>query len=1292
MVSAFGFLIHRARHGSASSNKKQRKRPPPLHLEDSFVKGNNKRNAGMQAMKLATSAQEDKGSETVPVKMRMEIKIPGSHSVSPESIQGTEFPDTVKPSETLAEEHRELLTCRKLERKSESGSTSEHASLRTFYQLGNHEFDSDPNISPISDGRPPARSTSVLARFFPELSSNLHIVSPTTPDLVDQNMRSLDYASIFENEREDRLETLYKGPQKSKDGQEAEIVDRSSPESGKSLYSGQDNLFDCASSSYSHRTSLTSINTDCLGERIAYKSADAYSMCNPVSAGKKRKQYPSPRMGRLAPEISMEELKNKPLPLEPIQEPSPLAIRRPSPSWNISPQSCSQSSTTHQSSRNHLVTIRRQRYKEFCHECGSHREHRSRLGAGQEWHGQSQNQQMRRGPTMSQATKELECALADLTEGSASQQRTLLILDGPLQVSRHNGDLVATRPAPRPPPIAPHSQSHPDGPLEVLRPAKGKNSWSNKSPKSESTRKEQRPSNLQSIIETTPKEKISKATKSKDSSTKKSIKVPKASEELKGRRQPTSQPSVEKIGKPKLKKSFTLSIPSFSRKTSNTHLQNPEEDYRLGAYSSRSENSSNVAYNRECHSPHRASSTSLAERKRGELLLQLPRLQTQDLETSSVIDSQTRDQEQGPTRPAGLGLANTAGDAALHPLLRASPPDEEKILIGSRMWNPRAFVSTAQASSVHITPEQIYELDATPPSPSARPKPARENKHVPINVDFPVDMPKSLILAIMERIESLDDLFNFVLVNRRFYSIFKDRELYMIKSALFKMSPPAWELREMSPPWENEWAPLRHSDSRAPEYTPTTYLDRYASDIYTLARLKSMILVRCSSFLRRDTIHGLSGADPIRLEEVDDAFWRIWTFCRIFGSGKDRENDLEGQVDWLKGGAKARNYTGAISSMTEPFEMNNLLFEPPEGFARGNCGGLSQKQMYYMTEIWTCLGVLLQDMHGKVTDARAVGILDVIYPTEDDTVQEDSTIEEWTSYILTLGLSAVLTLSSQCPAKATAETYELAKSLGLTKWELTETKVSRSSFLKEAISRAYEEQERALSTQPDSPRGLNSRELDLANAEAERAREQRNHTFKNELRALRLINVQSNNELASSFSNERPMSEYSISVRDLDGSISRPSVPAQEDVPPVPPVPPLFRDGSSTSTSSTTPTTPSYIHPPENTSNPYFSLFPRASSNHPPLTPTPLRPQVQDPVDRAMSRMVHELGFNEDDVKWALKITDRGEGIDGLAAEHLLQKERRKQQNNPFAPRSKNSLLHSVLGRQESQDSGWRWA
>jgi hypothetical protein len=424
--------------------------------------------------------------------------------------------------------------------------------------------------------------------------------------------------------------------------------------------------------------------------------------------------------------------------------------------------------------------------------------------------------------------------------------------------------------------------------------------------------------------------------------------------------------------------------------------------------------------------------------KRDDLLLQLPRLQTRDLgfknpfepfsiEQEILAQIQAQDQREsqppppqpkqmqgaapsfcasGPTQQVqhqhphpAQAVASPRGDAKMSTLqLRITPPEDEKMLVASELvaseWlrHTQAFVSTAQASSVQLPPEQIYELAATPPSPSSSmPAMFMEQNHMP--VDFPIEMPDHLVILIMGRIDSLDDLFNFVLVNKRFYQIFKRRELFFIKGALFRMSPPAWELREMSPPWKNEWQLLLEPDTPLPEYTPESYLDRYACDIYTLAQLKSMILVRCSPFLRRDTVKGLSGVDLVRAEEVDDAFWRIWTFCRIFGSGKGRENDLEGQMDWLKGGPKARSSFGASSTVTEPFGMNNVLFEPPEGFARGNSvAGLSAKQLYDMTEIWTCLGVLLQPLHGKCVEARNAGIFQGLDIPEGDTVREETAL------------------------------------------------------------------------------------------------------------------------------------------------------------------------------------------------------------------------------------------------------------------------------------------------------------
>ena len=90
-----------------------------------------------------------------------------------------------------------------------------------------------------------------------------------------------------------------------------------------------------------------------------------------------------------------------------------------------------------------------------------------------------------------------------------------------------------------------------------------------------------------------------------------------------------------------------------------------------------------------------------------------------------------------------------------------------------------------------------------------------------------------------------------------------------------------------------------------------------------------------------------------------------------------------------------------------------------------------------------------------------------------------------------------------------------------------------------------------------------------------------------------------------------------------------------------------------------------------------------------PRATAPPRPQVLDPVDRAIRMMVQELGFDEGDAKWALKITDTGEGIDADAAVALLYRERlsigRSQGSNP------GSLISSVMNSGEMKNSGWRW-
>jgi len=233
---------------------------------------------------------------------------------------------------------------------------------------------------------------------------------------------------------------------------------------------------------------------------------------------------------------------------------------------------------------------------------------------------------------------------------------------------------------------------------------------------------------------------------------------------------------------------------------------------------------------------------------------------------------------------------------------------------------------------------------------------------------------EAVILRILESLDAFDDLFASARINKGFYSVFKRHELRLMKCALRNTSQAAWELRETSP--KEIIAVLEGPKS---EYTPTRYLQFHTRDTYILAALKSIILVRCQSYLREDTIVALRGRDKVRASQIDEAFWRVWTFCTMFGSGKGQEDDVLGQMDWLRGGILARELARASSpSSVKKFESNGILLHPPESFARGNHGGLSVEELYDMTEIWNCLRALLHGIQGqrRVDQARQAGVFD----------------------------------------------------------------------------------------------------------------------------------------------------------------------------------------------------------------------------------------------------------------------------------------------------------------------------
>lgn len=248
---------------------------------------------------------------------------------------------------------------------------------------------------------------------------------------------------------------------------------------------------------------------------------------------------------------------------------------------------------------------------------------------------------------------------------------------------------------------------------------------------------------------------------------------------------------------------------------------------------------------------------------------------------------------------------------------------------------------------------------------------------------------ESVLLRILENLGNLQDLFAAARVSRGFYRTFKRNELRLMKNALHAMSPAAWELREISPPL---FAAENTSASTVGGYTPQLYLQRYRNDMYVMVALKTMILNRCESFLGADTITALAGGETERASHIDDAFWRIWTFCRLFGCDNKKEDDIVYQMDWLRGGvlAKEQRRTARTLDSSPDLSSNDTLFNGLPAFGRGNSGGLSAEELYDMTEIWTCLGVLVSSFQGKRELAREFGVFENSDIVVGDVQREDS--------------------------------------------------------------------------------------------------------------------------------------------------------------------------------------------------------------------------------------------------------------------------------------------------------------
>lgn len=591
-------------------------------------------------------------------------------------------------------------------------------------------------------------------------------------------------------------------------------------------------------------------------------------------------------------------------------------------------------------------------------------------------------------------------------------------------------------------------------------------------------------------------------------------------------------------------------------------------------------------------------------------------------------------QESQVTIAIGLDASMDENDESnIHPLQRRGVQNE----LPQRRRSIASIVTTERPRSLaSIAMSEIPDIYASLPSPGLTIRSRQSFFVEDVERDISADAAEVVLLRILENLDNLQDLFATATVSRGFYRTFKRHELPLMKNALYGMSPAAWELREMSPPYPG----LESGDNALPkllEYSPSLYLQHYMRDMYTMIALKSMILIHCESFLRADTITALAGGETERASQIDDAFWRVWSFCQVFGCGSNREDDIVGQMDWLRGGTLAKHQRGTANTMEFGADVNrnSVLYSSPPTFGKGNVGGLTAEDLYDMTEIWTCLGVLVRGFQGKRQEAREYGIFDKADVIVGDVEQEDSVLgtclplpirplltsstEEWTYHLLTLAPPTVLDVTS--PTSPTAATFAHARSRGYTTWK--PPTVSRATFLKEAVSRVY--QGRVAERHPTSPiPSSNGNGTDPSSPISKQpmddvvAARWRCARHAAEIRAKR-----SNPGFkALPPSEDRPMSEFPAVLEKLD----------MGNAPPVPVI------------SSAHFRTPSDL----DTSKNFVSAL-----------VVPAGPQVRDPVDVAVDRLV-AMGFEKKKAAKALAETDTGNSVDFARALEWLVRERKR--------------------------------
>ena len=506
--------------------------------------------------------------------------------------------------------------------------------------------------------------------------------------------------------------------------------------------------------------------------------------------------------------------------------------------------------------------------------------------------------------------------------------------------------------------------------------------------------------------------------------------------------------------------------------------------------------------------------------------------------------------------------------------------------------------SAALIDSVDYNPEIKLPKASTDPRSKAHP----EHKAVTSRTA------ENVIYRIMCHLGDVWDLQSAAMVSKSFLNTYQRNESKLVSRIVFKSSRPAWELR---------WTLLALRGSRC------FRLRDYQQDLQTVRALKRFIATRCSNNCKAKTLAGLMGQDPQCEVEVENALWRIWTFCALFGANAAQFPVPPAQFAWLNGHKRSENKgLGA-------------------GFASGNHEGLTVDELEDMSEMWQCLHTLLSQFYARVDEAKQVGIFSNQHLSSSKSDHQH--VAEWVAYLLTLGPRVVLSLSSGSVDKA--------RMLGLNDWTPPLPGQSRLRFVTAAISHVYQERllaeataKASLITLPPYATHRPSRSTDTSAPGSD-------------LKRYKSLRVD------TAVINRRPVPKSAPKTAPVDlrpdcDPVQAALVPASSLFPASPTNDPSFFHTLSMTAAASTKLGATLFPVDYATASP---RVPFKQEKHIHIT----KSEVIDPIDQALQLLTTELGFTERNANRALAMSDSGSGIDVEKAIHLLVIESKKSATIP---------------------------